>query len=356
MHPVHNARSRQDAPSPFTIPADARGVLAAGIRLILPQILLAVAAISRSRPPRKPVTEKPWCAKVTAMKKTLRDNIALIALANVLLLTTPAIVQAHTYNLLSFTQPIRSEKGEISPIGPIKDARYLERTEACQFVKTEFGWGDCKVLDILAFNPGGGIDTLLLNKPTAIGFVNVEDFFGADAKGAIVSIEESLRTGAKTQSERLGKTIQFTGWRVYPVADKARGLIYFATDWTWDGEPNTNVRAILLGRHGYTVMQLMLDATAIDTMVRKAVATYKPDPTTAYSDFRQGDKLAAVGGLGVLATVLGVKYAKPAAAVGIGLLALLGKQAGLLLILPLLMLGGLFGWVKGLFSRRSDVA
>ena len=29
MHPVHTARSGQDAPSPFTIPADARGALAA---------------------------------------------------------------------------------------------------------------------------------------------------------------------------------------------------------------------------------------------------------------------------------------------------------------------------------------
>jgi ATP-dependent protease ClpP protease subunit len=37
MHPVHTAGSGQDAPSPFTIPADARGALAAGLRLILPR-------------------------------------------------------------------------------------------------------------------------------------------------------------------------------------------------------------------------------------------------------------------------------------------------------------------------------
>src|SRR5215207_3238614 len=49
MHPVHNGRSGQDAPSPFTIPADARGALAAGLRLILPRNSGADRAGTRSQ-------------------------------------------------------------------------------------------------------------------------------------------------------------------------------------------------------------------------------------------------------------------------------------------------------------------
>src|SRR3954470_3584441 len=45
MHTAHNARSGQDARSHFAILTDARGALATGLRLILPPILLAVAAI-----------------------------------------------------------------------------------------------------------------------------------------------------------------------------------------------------------------------------------------------------------------------------------------------------------------------
>jgi Ca-activated chloride channel homolog len=50
MHTAHDATGGQDASSPFAIPADARGALAAGLRLILP-IFLALAA-SFALPPR----------------------------------------------------------------------------------------------------------------------------------------------------------------------------------------------------------------------------------------------------------------------------------------------------------------
>jgi hypothetical protein len=61
------------------------------------------------------------------------------------------------------------------------------------------------------------------------------------------------------------------------------------------------------------------------------------------------DRVAAYGGLGLVAGTLGVKYGKVAAAGAAGLLAVLGKKAGLLLVLPLLALGGVFRWIKRLY-------
>ena len=67
-----------------------------------------------------------------------------------------------------------------------------------------------------------------------------------------------------------------------------------------------------------------------------------------YGDFQKGDQIAAYGGLGVLAAVLGVKFGKVAT---IGLpagLALLLKKGAFLIIVPLLALGG---FIKRLFRR-----
>ena len=168
-------------------------------------------------------------------------------------------------------------------------------------------------------------------------------------RDVIASIEKSLRGQATAQSERLGKNIPITGWRLNPTADKIRkGLIYYATDWNWDGGSVLSIRVLLLGRFGYTrYRSFRWKVTSIRSHRNdgeaKTVASYKPDPETAYSDLRQGrDKVAAVGGLGVLATVLGVKYGKVAAVGAVGLSVCLKGKALLLLALPFLLLGGLF--------------
>ena len=226
------------------------------------------------------------------MNRKFKENVAMIVIAHALMLTGPAIVQARGLdNPINFTKPIKSEKGAISPIGPVKDARYFERDDACEIVKAEMGWTDCKTIDLLVINPGAGIDTILLDKPVASGYVTVDDFNSAEAKDVIASIEKSLRGQATAQSEKLGKNIQFTGWRLNPTADKSKGLIYYATDWNWDGESVLSIRVLLLGRFGYTPLQIIpvesnLNSEAIATMVAKTVASYKPDPETAYSDFR----------------------------------------------------------------------
>ena len=44
------------------------------------------------------------------------------------------------------------------------------------------------------------------------------------------------------------------------------------------------------------------------------VAVCSSKPHAAYTSFESGDKVAAYGGLGILAAVLGVKYGKAAAA------------------------------------------
>lgn len=273
----------------------------------------------------------------------------MIMMMNAVVLTVPAIANATAdeYHPINFTQPIRLDRGAISPIG--LNAVRLSDGETCAFVKKESGWDDsgCKSIDQAVFNMGLDIDTLFFSKPVSDGYVKLDDFFADGADESIKAITDGLREDAKAQSKALGKSVEFIGWRSYPKADRQRGLIYYAFDMRFDGAPSTNIKVMLLDRQGYIVANIVpvandLDEAGVKKVVDQAVSTYKPDATTSYAAYNPGDKVAAYGGLGVLATVLGVKYGK-AATVGIGILIVaLLKKGAFLLALPFIFAGKLF--------------
>lgn len=72
---------------------------------------------------------------------------------------------------------------------------------------------------------------------------------------------------------------------------------------------------------------------------------YKTNASQGYAEFVTGDKVAAVGAVGVLATLVGVKYSKGIAAwlfvVGLAF----AKKAWFLILLPLF-------WLKNLFRKK----
>jgi len=85
-------------------------------------------------------------------------------------------------------------------------------------------------------------------------------------------------------------------------------------------------------------------------IVDEVTSSYSPSYKQSYFDFKSGDKVAAVGALGVLAGVLGVKYGK---AVATGLFALaavfLKKFWFLIFIVPVVLWAG----IKKVFGRSE---
>jgi uncharacterized membrane-anchored protein len=287
------------------------------------------------------------------MNKSFMNNVAMIVIAHVFTFTGPAIVHAAwDYQTVNFTQPIRAERGEISPTGP--DAIYLSDEEGCRLAKTEWGWAACKGLERIVFGGAPMIDTVLYNEPVSEGYVQLNDFFASGAQDEIEAMGQQLKESHAEQSKRTGRNIQFLGWRLFPKADQGKNLIYYAYNSSWDGQQQINVKATLLDRYGYVVIDIVprsteLTENKIKDVVDQAIGSYKPDPVASYSAFEEGDKVAAYGGLGVLATVLGVKYGKVATAGLLALAAIFLKKGGFLLAVPLIWL---FGKLGGLFRRQ----
>ena len=161
------------------------------------------------------------------MRKAIRENIGMILAAHMVMLRRLSLyMRRETIISLNFTEPLKTERGELAPIGP--DAAVLSDADFCKAATVEWGWESCDGVDQAAFNMGPDIDTMMLQKPVSEGYVKLDDFEGENAKEAIDSIEANLKEALVAQSKRIGKSIAFKGWRVYPTADRQRNLIFYA--------------------------------------------------------------------------------------------------------------------------------
>lgn len=288
-------------------------------------------------------------------KASMRENLLYILAAHMITLATPAIVHAASedYHPQNFTQPLKLERGEISPIGP--DGIYLTLEEQCPYNKKENGWTDagCDQLDRMVF-PGGDIDTVAISQPVSDGRVllDAEEWSSSD----IDKMTELFKTSLREQGQRAGRKIEFVGWVVYPKINTAKAYQYYATRISWDGNPQISIKTNIFDRYGYVPVQFVATAQSlteaeIEALIGKFIAAYKPNVGGAYFESQEGDKIAAYGAMTVLAGALGVKYGKAVGgAAAVGALIFL-KKAAWLLLLPLYWLKGL---IARLFRRKGE--
>jgi uncharacterized membrane-anchored protein len=271
-------------------------------------------------------------------------------------LVEPAIVfaQQGTYHPENFTEPLSVTRGKLFPSGQSGvSGVYLSHEETCEYVVKEFGWdsADCPYLEVMLVGTNNETDLVIVHKPISDGLVTLDDWQGDNVSKEIDEITSNYKKSIAEQSKRLGKNLEFVGWKMYPTVDKINNIMYYASLANWDGNPNLNITLTIFDRRGYLKMGIVpvdsqISSDGIKQVVLAAAQSYKPTVGNSYSEFRSGDKVAGYGALGVFAGLLGVKYGKAAAAglFAVGLVIL--KKAWFLLLVPFLLLGKLFGRKK----------
>lgn len=284
-------------------------------------------------------------------RRVLRENLVLVLVSVAAFLTQPALAQTQpSYSPVNFTDTLKLSRGSLTPISP--GGVYLEADDRCRFVQAEYGWSDCEGIDALVFEPAEDIDTLMARTPTDDGYVSFDDWDREDRDEEIAAIWDGLEEGLKQQGETLGVVIRPIEWAIYPTLNKAKAYMYYAHVIEWDGLRQISVEATLFDRRGYqsfgfVPVEETVSEADIRAMVERTIATYRSEPGAAYVDFRDGDKVAAVGALGVLATVMGVKYGKGALAGILAAAFLIVKKAWFVLLAPIYLLNRIFRRRKG---------
>lgn len=286
---------------------------------------------------------------MAAIKNFLREQVIFLVVAFVSFSTGPAIATAQEYNPLPFAEPLSVSRGNVMPSDP--DAVYLSDDDICTLATVEWGWSDCSGMDAMILSQFPDIDITIVDEPDTSGFVEFDDWNSDERQAVIDDIETSLRTGMRAQGERLGIDISFDGWAVYPTLDTDNQMMYYATSSIWDGEPSLNIEATVFDRRGYVRFRIVpWDANPTEAQVKnmivRTLGQYEPREGEGYASFITGDRVAAVGAVGVLAALAGIQYSKGAATGIIAVALLFLKKAWFLLLLP-------FFWLKNLFKRKD---
>jgi uncharacterized membrane-anchored protein len=288
------------------------------------------------------------------LRHSVKENIIFVAISLIAFTSEPAIVNSTEYNPVNFTDTLKLSRGNLTPSYP--GGMYLSGDENCTLVQEEFGWDkeDCSNLDNIIFYYPNGSDTVLFGKPASIGFVKFDDW-KESVTSDIDSLWESFSESAEKQGKKLGTPIKPIDWYVYPRLDKENTYLYYAILVDWGGDVQLNVKAALFDRKGYIPINIVpedanISKSNLEYLVYETIKSYKSAPQESYFDFSEGDKIAAVGAVGVLATLLGVKYGKGIIATIIGISLLVLKKAWIVIFLIPLFIGKIF---RKIFSRSK---
>lgn len=281
------------------------------------------------------------------MNKHFKDNVVFILVATAAFLSEPTIANAQTdpYSPVNFTEPLSLYRGKISPISP--DSLYLDKEDRCNLLMNEWGWETCEGVEAMILGLAPGIDTVMIEAPDTEGYVKLDDWDGADRQAEVDAIWNDFVEGSREQGKALGQRIEPVRWYVQPTLNKEKSYLYYAILIDWEGEMIINAKASLFDRQGYIPFRIIpessdLSEAELQRLVEVSLNAYQPETKQAYFDFQDGDKVAAVGAIGVLATLVGVKYGKAAATGFVAILLLLLKKAWFVLLIPLVFLKKLF--------------
>ena len=190
-----------------------------------------------------------------------------------------------------------------------------------------------------------GDDTIYIDY-TGGGYVSIDDWKNVDTNAMIKELNDNAKTVVQ---DRKAKNLHYPtkiSWVHKPQLDRQKNMVYYAYKVEWsDDNLSLESLSLVLGKRGYTTVTFVtnydknISLAAVSKRNKDKASTFIYDEGEMYSNFKTGDKIAAVGIGALLATTLGVKALKPGLLVG---LALLLKKFWFIILLPLVFIGKLF--------------
>lgn len=189
------------------------------------------------------------------------------------------------------------------------------------------------------------------------GYVTDTQWNDVDSDKLLEQYRDATERSNKDRVANGRNALHVIGWLQKPEYDQATHTVSFALELSNGKANSANVKALHLGREGYASitwagsMSVFQNSGNPPALLSTVLASYKFDQGHSYDDFKQGDKVAAYGIAGLVATALGVKFGK-------GLLAALLAFliAGKKIAIPAVAVfgAGIVKFWRRLFGRRAD--
>ncbi len=186
------------------------------------------------------------------------------------------------------------------------------------------------------------------------GYVSDSDWADVDADEMLDGFKEATEASNKERIANGFQPMEVVGWLQPPTYDTATHTVTYSLELKDPDSHWANVVALRLGRGGYSEMTWVGAIDAMESsggrpgLLNTALDIHDFDEGHRYADYKDGDKVAAYGIAGLVATALGVKFSKGIFAALIAFL-IAGKK----IIIPAVIVGlaafAKFG--KKLFNR-----
>ncbi len=190
------------------------------------------------------------------------------------------------------------------------------------------------------------------------GYVSDADAATTNYDELLQNIKDSIRENNVEREKQGFPKITLVGWASAPHYDTSAHALHWARDLMFgdDKQPQhtLNYSVRVLGREGvfqFNFIAGLDQLKEIEGVIPTVTKLVQFDKGKAYTDYVEGDKIAAYGMAGMIAAGAGAKIA---AKVGLLALALaFFKKAGILVVV---LLGGALRFAKGLFNRNKTPA
>lgn len=188
-----------------------------------------------------------------------------------------------------------------------------------------------------------------------IGYVKDDEKSDLDADALLTSLREGNEAGNQQKKIRGWRTLSLLGWASPPKYDEASQNLEWAPKFQDDIDKTIAVNHFIrvLGREGVMEVSLVTSPEDYATTLpetKKLLAAFSFKPGQKYSEYKQGDKIAAIGLTGLIVGG-GVAAAAKSGLLG-GLFKVLGKSIKALVLVGAAAAAG----IAKLFGRKKDDA
>ena len=232
-----------------------------------------------------------------------------------------------------------------------KEEVFLVGNDVNQYAWWTWGYGDSTPMFIKHTNR----DQIFIQFIDS-GYVKMDDWKNVDTKAMIKEMNDDAKTWVEHSKEKNIAYATNLSWVMKPQLDNQKNMVYYAYKVEWSNDAVTlESKSLVLGRSGYAEITFVtpykenISLKTVSKSNKDKASTFKFESEKVYSEYKTGDKIAAVGIGALLATTLGVKALSP------GLLATLGKLLAkfwFILLLPFIFIGKLIDSLKTKRKRR----
>jgi uncharacterized membrane-anchored protein len=249
--------------------------------------------------------------------------------------------------------------GKISSVAEVtvpESCRFTGRSGVPAFLEASHNLPDESVAAVLFCRPPDSTAAwFVMFKYDASGLVRDNDKNALDADKLLASMKDATDRANEERDRRGWDKMFISGWVTPPFYDETTHNLTWALEGvTSQGESSINREVRLLGRGGVLSAELVAEPNHLAAIVPQfdgVIGTTRFVSGQKYSEWREGDKVAAFGLVALIAGGAGLAAGK------LGLFGKLWKLVAAMVLalwkLAAAVVLGIVAWVKSLFKKKK---